>query len=101
MTLTNVLILSSLLFAIGLYGTYTRRNLIGILMSIEIMINASVINFVAFAYFGGGDGTAGSVFSVFIIAVSACEMSVALAIAVSMYRQHKNLDVRELDRLNG
>ena len=101
MTLTNCLILSSLLFAIGLYGTYTRRNIIGVLMSIEIMINASVINFVSFAYFGAADGTAGSLFSVFIIAVSACEMSVALAIAVSMYRQHKNLDVRELDTLNG
>jgi len=95
------LILSTLLFCIGIYGTYTRRNLIGVLMSIEIMINASVINFVAFAYFGNGDATAGSLFSIFIIAVSACEMSVALAIAVSMYRQHKNLDVRELDKLNG
>ena len=101
MTLTNCLLLSSLLFAIGLYGTYTRRNIVGMLMSIEIMINASVINFVAFAFFGATDSTAGSIFSVFIIAVSACEMSVALAIAVSMYRQHKNLDIRELDELNG
>ncbi len=101
MTLGNCLVLSGILFSIGVYGILTRRNFIAVLMSIEIMINASIINFVAFAYFGGGDSTAGSVFSIFIIAVSACEMSVALAIAVAMYRKHKNLDIRELDKLNG
>ena len=101
MTLFNCLILSALMFSIGVFGVLTRRNIIAILMSVELMINASIINFVAFAHFGAAEATSGSVFSVFIMAISACEMAVALAIVVSMYRSRKNLDIRELRELNG
>jgi len=101
MTLSNCLVLSAILFCVGIYGLLTRRNLIGMLLSIEIILNASIINFVSFAHFGSKDPTAGSVISVFVIAIAACEMAVALAIVVSMYRQHRDLDIGELRQLNG
>ncbi len=101
MTLQNCLILTLFLFAIGVYGVLTRRHLIGILLSIEIILNAANINFIAFARFTTADPTAGAIFPVFVMAVSACEMAVALAIIISMYRHRKNLDVRELEALHG
>jgi len=101
MTLTHFLVLSAILFSIGIYGILTRRHLIGVLMSVEIMLNAGIINFIAFAHFKSTDATAGSIFSLFIIAIAACEMAVGLAIFVSMYRRHKTLDVNDLKNLNG
>lgn len=101
MTLINCLLLAAALFSIGVYGVLTRRNLIGMLISIELMLNAANINFIAFAHFGHPDALAGSIFTVFIIAVSACEMAVALAIVVAMYRNRKDLDVDKLRELYG
>jgi len=101
MTLQNCIFLSFILFAIGVYGVLTRRNLIGILLSIEIILNAANLNFVAFAYFRVADATAGAIFPVFAMAVSASEMAIALAIIISMYRQKNNLDVRQLGELHG
>lgn len=101
MTLEKCLLLAGLLFAIGVYGVLTRRNLIGVLMSIELMFNAANINFISFAYFKAADGVAGSMFVLFIIAISACEMAIALAIVISIYRRNKNLDVYGLERLYG
>ena len=83
MTLMNCLILAFLLFGIGVWG-----------------LNAANINFIAFAYCTPGDATSGSIFSAFVIAVTACEMAVALAIIVSMYRRHKSLDVEQLRDLH-
>ncbi|MCF0222973.1 MAG: NADH-quinone oxidoreductase subunit NuoK [Fibrobacter sp.] len=100
MTLTNCLILSFILFGIGLWGLMQRRHLVGMLISMEIMLNAANMNFISFAYFGAIDPTAGSVFSIFVIAVTACEMAVALAIIVNMYRRHKHLDVDQLRELH-
>jgi NADH:ubiquinone oxidoreductase subunit K len=101
MTLEHYLILAALLFSIGIYGILTRRNLIGILLSVELMLNAANINFVAFARFTEGDSLAGPVFTIFIMAVSASEMAVALAILILMYRRHKNLDADALEELHG
>lgn len=101
MTLHHCLILAVAVFSIGVYGTLTRRNIIGILLSIELMLNAANINFVSFAYFRGRDFEAGNIFPVFGIAVTTCEMAVALAIVVAMYRRHKNLDITNLEELNG
>ncbi|MCQ2090397.1 MAG: NADH-quinone oxidoreductase subunit NuoK [Fibrobacter sp.] len=100
MTLMNCLILSFILFGIGLWGLMRRRHLVGMLISTEIMLNAANMNFIAFAYFSAKDATAGSVFSIFVIAVTACEMAVALAIIVSMYRRRKSLDVEQLRDLH-
>ena len=101
MTLQLCLALAFALFSIGAYGALTRRHLVGILISIELMLNAANINFVSFAYFRPGDATAGPIFSVFVIAVAACEMAVALAVVVSMFHRHKNLDVDALRDLHG
>ncbi|MDH4319782.1 MAG: NADH-quinone oxidoreductase subunit NuoK [Desulfobulbaceae bacterium] len=101
MTLQNCIYLSTILFCIGIYGVLTRRNLIGILLSIEIILNAANINFIAFSHFSASDAAAGSIFPIFVMAVSASEMAVALAIIISLYRQSNNLDSRLLRSLHG
>ncbi len=101
MTLNQAIILSGILFVIGVYGVLTRRNLIGILLSIEIILNAANINFIAFAHFKAADPTAGAIFPVFVMAVSASEIAVALAIIISLYRSKKNLDIQQLRCLHG
>ena len=64
------------------------------------MLNAANINFISFAYFTAHDSTAGALFSIFVIAVTACEMAIALAIIVTMYRRHKSLDADQLRELH-
>lgn len=97
----NCIVLSLILCAIGVYGVLTRRNLIGILLSVEVILNGANINFAAFAHFRAGDPVAGAVFPIFVMAVSACEMAVALAIIISMYRRRRRLDVYRLGELHG
>lgn len=101
MTLGTCLALAFGLFAIGVYGALTRRHIVGMLISVELMLNAANINFIAFAHFRPGDHTAGPIFTTFVIAVAACEMAVALAIVVSMHRRHRNLDIDTLKELHG
>ena len=100
MNLLNCLILAFLLFGIGVWGLMRRRHLIGMLISIELMLNAANINFISFAYFTAHVSTAGALFSIFVIAVTACEMAIALAIIVTMYRRHKSLDADQLRELH-
>lgn len=101
MTLANCIALSLILCAIGIFGMLTRRNLLGILLSMEIILNGANINFAAFAHFRAADPVAGAIFPVFVMAVSACEIAVALAIIISMYRRKKRLDVYRLEELHG
>lgn len=92
---SHFLILGAVLFAIGLYGVLTRRNAIGILMSIELMLNAANINFVTFGRMRGDHG--GVVFAVFVIATAAAATIVGLAILISVYRNAKSVYT---DRVN-
>lgn len=101
MTLERCLILAWILFAIGAYGLITRRHLLGSLMAIEMMLNAANINFIAFVHFGSPQPVAGTLFALFVIAVSACELAVALAIVIVLYRKHKHLDSKALNELRG
>ena len=101
MNLGNCIVLSIILLGIGIFGILTRRNLIGVLLSIEVILNAANINFISFARFSAQDPTAGAVFPVFVMAVSACEMAVALAIIIAMYRRKGHLDSRLLGGLRG
>jgi NADH:ubiquinone oxidoreductase subunit K len=101
MTLVHFVTLSLILCAIGLFGMMTRRNLLGILLSMEVVLNGANINFAAFAHFKAADPVAGSIFPIFVMAISACEIAVALAIIISMYRRKKRLDVYRLEELNG
>ena len=96
-TLTHYLALSALLFAIGLVGIMTRRNVLMILLCIEIMFNAANLAFVAYARAWGD--LAGQVIVFFIITVAAAEVTVGLAIAILLARQLKTLNADEVSLL--
>lgn len=85
------LVLAALLFSIGLFGVITRRNTIGILMSLELMFNAANINFVTFNRYLSPDGLVGQIFALFIVVVAAAEVTVGLAIVLLMYRNWRGI----------
>lgn len=91
--------LSAVLFLIGAAGVLTRRNVIVVLMSIELMLNSVNINFMAFSYLLG-DMT-GQIFTVFTITVAAAEVAVALGILIAFVRSNKTFNVDEIDALKG
>jgi NADH:ubiquinone oxidoreductase subunit K len=86
------LALAAALFAIGLFGVISRRNVIGILMSLELMFNAANINFVAFNKYIATDGLTGQMFAIFIIVIAAAEAVVGLAIVLLVYRNWQGID---------
>jgi NAD(P)H-quinone oxidoreductase subunit 4L len=97
--LQNYLVLSSVLFAIGLYGALTKRNIIVILMSIEIMLNAVNVALVAFSRYITPTLLTGQVFAMFVIVVAAAEASLGLAILISVYRNRKTIESDKIDLL--
>lgn len=99
--LTHFLILGTMLFCIGILGLITSRNVIKVLMSIEILLNAVNINFVAFANYTDPGEIKGQVFAVFIMAVAAAEAALGLAILISLYRNKPTVDVEEYNSLKG
>ena len=116
MTLERLLILSAILFSIGLYGALTKRNAITVLMAIELMFNAVNVALVAVSRYVAPHGLradpllpaeevlltvlTGQVFAIFIIAVSAAEIALGLAIVIAIYRSRETIDVSELNLLN-
>lgn len=94
-TLTHILILSTALFFIGVYGFFTRRNLITLLMAVELMLNSVNINFVAFNKYLHPQETEGVFFTIFIITIAAAEAAVAIAIIINLYRSHNSIDVED------
>jgi NADH:ubiquinone oxidoreductase subunit K len=90
------LILSALLFSIGVYGVLARQNAVLILLSIELMLNAVNINLVAFSAQLGEAGVGGPVFALFVIAVAAAEVGVGLAIVILIFRNRQTVDVNEM-----
>jgi NADH-quinone oxidoreductase subunit K len=99
MGLQAYLTLAAVVFAIGLFGVVTRRNTIGILLGIELMLNAVNINLVAFARFGA-DAT-GMVFTVFTICITVAEAAMGLAIAILLFRVRRTVMADHLDLLKG
>jgi len=97
--LSYFLVVSTLMFFIGIYGFLTRRNLITILMAVELILNSVNINFVAFNRYLFPDQLEGHFFSLFIIAVAAAEAAVAIAIIISVYRRYSNIDVERVDTM--
>src|SRR3954467_3693200 len=93
--LTHILFVSTALFFIGMYGLFTRRNLITMLMSIELILNSVNINFVAFNKYLYPDQLNGVFFSLFVITVAAAEAAVAIAIIINLYRSHRSIDVED------
>ena len=101
MTLQSFMLFALLLFCIGLYGVLARRNLIGILIGIELMLNAASINFLAVNYFLSPDPVVGQVVVLFIIGLAAAEAAIALAIILAVYRQRNAIDVDLITELEG
>ena len=93
--LTHILFVSTALFFIGMYGLFTRRNMITMLMSIELMLNSVNINFVAFNKYLFPDKLDGIFFTIFIITIAAAEAAVAIAIIINLYRSHQSIDVED------
>lgn len=97
--LSHILFLSTALFFIGMYGLFTRRNLITILMSVELMLNSVNINFVAFNKYLYPDQLGGVFFTIFIITIAAAEAAVAIAIIINLYRSHNSIDVESTEEM--
>ena len=97
--LSYFLVVSTLMFFIGIYGFLTRKNLITILMSVELILNSVNINFVAFNRYLFPGQLEGHFFSLFIMAVAAAEAAFAIAIIISVYRRYMNIDVERVDTM--
>ncbi|MDQ3954081.1 MAG: NADH-quinone oxidoreductase subunit NuoK [Actinomycetota bacterium] len=93
MPVSFFLVLSALLFSIGIYGVLARKHVVLVLLSIELMLNAANINLVAFSVI---NDVAGQVFALFIIAVAAAEVGVGLAIVILIFRNRSTVDVDEM-----
>jgi NADH-quinone oxidoreductase subunit K len=99
MPLVAYLTLAALVFAIGLFGVLTRRNAVGILLGIELMLNAVNINLVAFARFR--TDLAGLIFTLFTISITVAEVAVGLAIVIVLFRVRRTVEADHLDLLRG
>lgn len=97
--LSHILMVSTALFFIGMYGLFTRRNMITMLMSVELLLNSVNINFVAFNKYLYPDKLEGVFFTLFIIAIAAAEAAVAIAIIINLYRNFHSIDVEAADEM--
>jgi len=97
----EILIFSSILFAIGIYGALTRRNMIGILMSIELIFNSCCLNFVVFTKYHNSALFTGEIFVLFIISIAAAEVAIGLALLLSIYRHYKNISSDKINLMKG
>ena len=100
MLINEFLLLGAFLFSAGVYGALARRNAVLVLMSIELILNAVNINFLAFALRNGGD-VSGHVFALFVIAIAAAEVGVGLAMVLLVYRNRRSIALDELDAMRG
>ena len=101
--LAKFLVIGALLFIIGVAGVLTRRNIIVIFMSIELILNAANLNFIAFSRYlqemGSVNAVAGQIFTVFVIVVAAAEAAIGLGIVIALYRNKETIWVDEIDLL--
>jgi NADH:ubiquinone oxidoreductase subunit K len=97
--LSHILFVSTAMFFIGVYGFFTRRNMITMLMSVELILNSVNINFVAFNKYLYPNNLEGVFFTIFIITIAAAEAAVAIAIIINLYRSHKSIDAEQADEL--
>ena len=97
--LSHILFVSTALFFIGMYGFFTRRNMITMLMSIELILNSVNINFIAFNKYLYPDKLDGIFFTIFVITIAAAEAAVAIAIIINLYRSHQSIDVENAEEM--
>ena len=100
LSLQHFLVLSAILFCLGLFCVLTRRNAIGILMGIEMILNSANLNYVAFARYNGG-AYDGQIFAIFVIMLAAAEAAIGLAIVLAIYQGFETIEVDATDRLRG
>jgi NADH-quinone oxidoreductase subunit K len=98
--LAHYLIVSLILFALGLYCVLTRRNAIGILMGVELILNSANVNYLAFSRFSSGQYD-GQVFAIFVIMLAAAEAAIGLAIVLGIYQTFHTIDVEATETLRG
>jgi len=99
--LTSCLLLGALLFVCGVVCMASKRNAIGILMGVELVLNGATINFVAFARYNPDFAMEGQVFALFVIVMAAAEAAIALAIVLNFYNNHMTVDVDTAEELKG
>ena len=97
--LYHLLFLSTALFFIGIYGFFTRRNLITMLMSVELILNSVNLNFIAFNKYLWPNNLDGVFFTIFIIAIAAAEAALAIAIIINLYRSHQSIEVESAEEM--
>lgn len=95
----QLLVVSTILFFIGIYGFITRRNMVTMLMSIELILNSVCLNFISFNKFLHPDKLDGVFFTLFVITIAAAEAAVAIAIIINLYRSYKSIDIEQADEL--
>jgi NADH-quinone oxidoreductase subunit K len=96
--LQHFLLLGALLFSLGLVTVATRRNAVGVLMGVELILNGANVNFVAFNHYVTG-GVSGQVFALFVIVLAAAEAAVGLAIVLAIFQSFRSIDVRLADTM--
>lgn len=96
MPVSFFLVLSAMIFSIGVYGVLARQHVVLVLLSVELMLNAANINLVAFSAMLQEAGVPGQVFALFIIAVAAAEVGVGLAIVILIYRNRRSVDIDDM-----
>ena len=101
LTLVHVLVLSSMLFAIGLYGALSQREAIRVLMCIELMLNSVNLNLVGFSRLGPMANVSGQLFAIFVMAVAAAEAAVGLAIVLQLARMKGSISVDKVNSMRG
>ena len=95
------LMISSVLFSLGIYAVITRKNAVAILMGIELILNSANINFITFNRFGNFETLDGHVFSIFVIVLAAAEAAVALAIIINLFKNIGTVDVSKAQEMKG
>lgn len=98
-SLNHILFVSTCLFFIGAYGLFTRRNIVTLLMSLELILNSVNINFVAFNKYLYPNKLDGIFFTLFIITIAAAEAAVAIAIIINLYRSHNSIDIEDTNEM--
>ncbi len=95
--ITHFLVLSAILFSLGIYGVLARRSAVLILMSVELMLQAAAINFITFAVYLAPEEFRGLIFAIFVLTIAAAEVGLALAIVLRIYRNKATANVDEAD----
>ena len=103
MNLTNILIISSIVFLVGLYGSLTKKSAVMVIMCLELMFNATAMQFVAFSRFAPGKEVlnvlSGQVMAIFIIAIGAAEVALALSLVIAVYKEKNSIEVTDLSQI--